>query len=274
MSYTVVGLFPNNEMAADASNRLNAAGFAETDYKVSSYRTEGEVDAADYDYDEDENTKGFWSTLFGTNESERKAYSYAGTKSNVVTVYTDDADRAEKARQIMDDAGAISVDESLPETFYAQNPDYRRTADVNRVADRDLHTADDKIEVVKEDINVGKKEVHDGGIRIKSRIIEKPVEESVRLKEERVYIKRNPVNRAVDANAAFQNSTIEMTQSKEVPVVDKTARVVEEISLGKDVEHREETITDTVRETQIDVEDARGNRLDENGNIINDENRI
>lgn len=289
MSYTVVGLFPTNEMANSASNRLDDAGFSKEDYRVSSYKSEGDYDRDDYDYDEDEQTTSFWDMLFGDNDYEKKAYSYAGTKSNVVTVYTDDKDRAERAREIMDNAGATSVDDQLSDRFYASNPQYadRRTGysqgtgftgtsahdrreesavDRDHLSterrDTELHDGD-KIDVVKEDINIGKKEVQDGGIRIRSRVIEKPVEESVRLREERVYVRRNPVDRAVtDADHVFENTTVEMTQSREVPVVDKTARVVEEISLGKDVEEREETISDSVRETEVDIEDNTGRSAD------------
>lgn len=280
MSYTVVGLFPSNEMADAASNRLDEAGFSKEDYNSSRARSEGDFDAHD-DYDEDEHTKGFWETLFGDNESEQRAYSYAGTKSNVVTVYTDDRDRAERAREIMDQAGATSVDDHLPESFYSANPGYKRnsyssetTYNSNNAAGSSTNDAgyaasdsragtdyngthdnfnnDNKIEVVNEELNVGKKEVEDGALRVRSRIIERPVEENLRLKEERVYIKRNPVNRTVNTDDAFQDSTIEMTQSREVPVVNKTAKVVEEISLGKDVQEREHTVSDTVRETKLD----------------------
>ncbi len=282
MSYTVVGLFPNNEMANTASNKLDNAGFEKEDYRVSSYRSEGEYDKDDYHYEEDEHTTSFWDRLFGDDDYEKKAYSYAGTRSNVVTVYTDDQDRAEKAREIMDEAGATSVDDHLSDDFYNANPQYQErrgsisggaafagTSTYDRTDEtvrQDLDTdinANEKIDIVKEDINIGKREVEDGGIRIRSRVIERPVEENLRLREERVYIKRNPVDRAVtDADHAFENTTVEMSQSREVPVVDKTARVVEEITLGKDVEEHDERISDTVRETEVDIDDNRGRKSD------------
>lgn len=112
MSYTIVGMFPDTKMADDASNKLDSAGFEKEDYTISRYKTVGEYDAnGDYEYEEDEKTTGFWNWLFGENESERKKYSYAGTKSNLVTVYTNDLDRAEKARDIMNNQGAINVND-------------------------------------------------------------------------------------------------------------------------------------------------------------------
>lgn len=114
MSYTVIGLFPTNEMADDASNKLDSAGFGKSDYSVSRFESSGEYNPAaddDYHYAEDEKTSGFWSWLFGEDHADRKRYSYAGTKSNVVTVYTNDLDRAEKARDIMNENGALNVND-------------------------------------------------------------------------------------------------------------------------------------------------------------------
>lgn len=115
MAYTVVGLFPNNEMANTASNKLDNAGFEKENYSVSNYRNTGDYSSdatRDYEYEEDEKTTGFWDWLFGEDETEKRKYSYAGTKSNVVTVYTDDLDRAERAREIMNNNGAIDVNDA------------------------------------------------------------------------------------------------------------------------------------------------------------------
>lgn len=119
MAYTIVGLFPTTEDAAKASDKLDNNGFAKEDYKVSNYKRNEEItNDRDYDYDEDEKTTGFWSWLFGDNDADRKRYSYAGTKSNVVTVYTEDEDRAEKARDIMNDMGALNVNDYTKD-YYA-----------------------------------------------------------------------------------------------------------------------------------------------------------
>jgi uncharacterized protein (TIGR02271 family) len=115
---------------------------------------------------------------------------------------------------------------------------------------------DRSIPIIEENLEVGKREVESGGARLRSRIVEKPVEESVRLRSEHVNIERNPVNRQAneaDFNA-FQEGTIEMREHKEIPVVGKEAWVKEEISLNKEVEETEETIRDTVRSTEVEVE--------------------
>ena len=99
-------------------------------------------------------------------------------------------------------------------------------------------------------------------MRVRTRVIEKPVEEQVRLREERVRVERRPVNRPVtEADlAAFREGTIEITERAEVPVVDKQARVVEEVAVGKEVGERTETVRDTVRRTEVEVDEKGSKR--------------
>jgi uncharacterized protein (TIGR02271 family) len=111
------------------------------------------------------------------------------------------------------------------------------------------------IPVTEESIQVGKREVQRGGVRIISRTVEKPVEATVSLREEHATVTRRPVDRAVtDADRAFKDQSIEVRESAEEAVVGKTARVVEEVEIGKESDVREETIRDTVRKTEVDVE--------------------
>ncbi len=114
------------------------------------------------------------------------------------------------------------------------------------------------IKVMEERLRVGKREVAGGAVRVRSYVVERPVEENVRLHEERVSVERRPVDRAVtgaDA-AAFQERTIEARATSEEAVVGKEARVVEEIGIRKEASDRTETIHDTVRSTKVDVEDG------------------
>jgi uncharacterized protein (TIGR02271 family) len=113
------------------------------------------------------------------------------------------------------------------------------------------------IPVVEEELKVGKREVERGGIRVYSRMEEKPVEEQVTLREERVNVERRAVDRpatAGDFNQAFKEGTIEVTERVEQPVVEKQARVVEEVVVGKDATERTETVRDTVKKTDVQVE--------------------
>jgi stress response protein YsnF len=60
-----------------------------------------------------------------------------------------------------------------------------------------------------------------------------------------------------------------MRERTEVPVVNKEARVVEEISLNKEVTERDETIRDTVRDTEVDI-DKLDNTSRRNTNLDSD----
>jgi len=117
---------------------------------------------------------------------------------------------------------------------------------------------DETLEVVEENIKVGKRETGGGRVRVRTYVTERPVEEDVNLRSEHVTIERRPVDREVAPGiGAFQDRTIEAVERGEEAVVSKTARVKEEIALHKDVETRTETIRDTVRSTEVEVDDDR-----------------
>ena len=128
---------------------------------------------------------------------------------------------------------------------------------ISRTSDRDEDRRE-KVPVVEERLAVGKREVATGGVRVTSRVVETPVEETVRLREERVEAVRRPDGRKLspeEADAAFAERTVEMMGTGEEAEVGRTARVVEQVSLGKRVEEREETVRDTVRRTEVEVEE-------------------
>lgn len=110
------------------------------------------------------------------------------------------------------------------------------------------------IPIIEENLKVGKRTIESGGIRLHSRIAERAVEQDINLKEESVQATRQPVNRMA-TGADFKDETIEMIQHAEVPVVTKEAHVVEEITLNKEVNERDEIIKDSVRSTEVDVEE-------------------
>jgi uncharacterized protein (TIGR02271 family) len=113
-----------------------------------------------------------------------------------------------------------------------------------------------RIPVVEEQLQVGKREVQRGGVRVFQRMTEKPVQEQVQLREEHVKVERHAVDQpATQADmAAFKEGSIEVRETAEEPVVGKTARIVEEVVVGKEVRERTETINDTLRRTDVEVE--------------------
>jgi len=120
--------------------------------------------------------------------------------------------------------------------------------------------AGDSFQVVEENLQVGKRAVETGGVRVKSNVREVPVEEEVNLRKEHVEVERRPVDRpatTADLNA-FKEGTVEVRETQEQAVVSKEARVVEEVRVRKNVEQQTEKVKDTVRRTEVDVEPIAG----------------
>jgi len=162
----------------------------------------------------------------------------------------------------MTDGGAMRDPESLQDdSLYAQG----------RSSDRD-----EVIPVAEEELHVGKREVSNGRVRIRSHVTERPVQEQVSLKEERVSVERRPVEGAMRTGSVndgdlFRERTIEMEERAEEAVVSKEARVVEEVVVRKDADQRTETVSDTVRKTEVEVDDDRNAGISRTGTT--DKNR-
>jgi uncharacterized protein (TIGR02271 family) len=228
-------------------------------------------------------------------------YSEAVRRNNaVVTVNARDEDQVERAEDILDRCGAIDVDErseqwrqegwtpaaSSAGLSSATSADIRTTGapgakpasttgmradtrdDVrSATAARDTNVAGSEnrtIPVIEEELRVGKREVRRGGVRVFSRLRETEASETVQLREEHARVNRRPVDReATEADiGAFKESTVEVRETTEEPVVSKKARVIEEVEVGKDVSQREETVRDKVRRTDVEVEQLGGDTTD------------
>lgn len=110
---------------------------------------------------------------------------------------------------------------------------------------------------VEEELEVGKRQVGRGGVRVSTRVSERPVEETVRLREEKVEAQRRSAERELspeEAEGAFEERTVELTGTGEEAEVRKAARVTGEVALGKRVEEREQKVQDTVRRSEVEVE--------------------
>ena len=86
---------------------------------------------------------------------------------------------------------------------------------------------------------------------------EKPVETQVSLRDEITKVERRPVGcGAVNADTnVFNEQAFELTETDEEAVVAKETRVIEEVVIGKTVEQRTQTVRDTVRRSDVEVEE-------------------
>jgi len=156
-----------------------------------------------------------------------------------------------------------TVDEPTTQrTTTQQTTGQQATSDAGRQSKQSVNQEGDmNIPIVEEEVNVGKRQVEQGGVRIHTRVEEQPVEQQVTLRNEEVHVERRPVNRAADASDinAFKEGTFEVSETSEEAVVQKQARVVEEVVVKKDATEHTETVRDTVRKTKVDVEQTGGN---------------
>lgn len=116
-----------------------------------------------------------------------------------------------------------------------------------------------RLPVVEEELQVGKRAVQRGGIRVTTHVTEQPVEKQVTVRDETLHVDRRPADRPAseaDLNQ-MQDQTFEVSETDEEVVAGKQARVTEEVQIKKDVEERTETIKDTVRRTDVDIERQR-----------------
>ncbi|UDL95252.1 DUF2382 domain-containing protein [Lichenihabitans sp. PAMC28606] len=292
---TITAFYDTREYANNAALMLRQAGIPDADVTVSPESST----TVSYD-DTDRPAKGFWASLedmFG-GSADHETYAEGLRRGGVMVVaHVDDA-HVDDAIRILEQHGSVDMDErestwrndgwtgatavtgggvadtgagplrsmspvSDPTPVTAVKPVAATTNDrtVASTATSPRTGADDVLQVVEETLEVGKRAVNRGKVRIHSYVVETPVSETVNLRDETVSIDRRPVDRALGVGELgadpFKDRTIEMDEMKEEAVVAKSARVVEEIGISKAVNDRVQAVTDTVRSTKVDIDDGR-----------------
>ncbi len=259
---TLTAMFPSQSEAERAGQML----VSELKLDSAMIQTSPGAGVTDTGYDKTKpyEEKGFFGSLKNIMVPDEDRYAYAEglRRNNVLLTAQVDEVHVNRAADILESAGAVNLDE--------QEATWRKSGwtGYDAAAHSTMRSAmpaaavqggqDETLKVVQERLVVGKRAVEGGRVRIRSYVVERPVEEQVTLHEERVSIERHPVDRAAtDADlAAFQERTIEATARSKEAVVGKEVRVVEEIGVTKDTAERVETVRDTVRETKVEVEDS------------------
>jgi hypothetical protein len=270
MVKTVIGIFDNVVEAQQAVQRLYNAGFSRDEIDMTDATS---ATAAPGGSDEKEGgVSKFFKNLFSSEEDSDKYVRVARYSESVVTVMTRSASEAEQAAVILESCGAVDVDkraasyaEPAPEGDALLSGSRSEQAVETGLPEPGNQAAEpagkvSRIPVMEEHLRHGQVEVLTGGTRLRSRIIERPAEALAGQESEN--LQPHPVldNRTASASLVtnFTAHEIELTETKEVPIVSKEARVVEELRVGKEVEVRTETLKGTVRKTEIDVENVNG----------------
>jgi stress response protein YsnF len=200
--------------------------------------------------------EGWFEWLFGSNDVPEYERSWYGENlSNgraALSVRLNSAQEISRVEQILEAEGALEVDRDT-----AVSSGLTRSATGMGAAETTRRTsaADEQvIPVVKEELAVGKR-THETRTRIRTHVIERPVQEQVRLQDETVIVERRPATGARTAGVGdIGEREFEVIERHEEPVVEKRARATEEVVVKKDVKSRTETVADTVRETEVEVE--------------------
>jgi uncharacterized protein (TIGR02271 family) len=286
MAKTLVALYDTCPDAERVVQELLKDGFTRSDVHLALDHTEGcETQHAAVEWDSAHEGDTFVDTLvdLGVPHEEAHAYTEGVRRGGALVVVESSDDRAER--------GMAMLQRLHPVDIHARTAQWRqegwtgydataRTSTARSSAATATRTSQEQgratarvvnqgattrrvegqeevtIPVVEEDIAIGKREVERGHVRIYSRVTAQPVEESVRLREEKVTVERRPVDRpATEADfAAAEKEVIEMTEKAEEPVVTKRARVVEEVVVHKEVTEHTETVRGTERHTDVDVQ--------------------
>jgi uncharacterized protein (TIGR02271 family) len=261
MDQSVVAVFDKREDADRALDALLAEGFVSTDARVTSAEGSGGTFATGQSDSRlgDDSLGDKIARFFGFEDDYEETYTEAVRRGHyVLQVDAADGDEAARAQTVIARFDPIDIDKKSTEwreSGWSPRTSARSERGLFAAGATSASPDEATIPLAEEKLEVGKREVQTGGVRIVSRVVEKPVEADVSLREERATVTRQPVDRAVtDSDQAFREQSFEVRESSEEAVVGKTARVVEEVRVGKETDIREETIRDTVRKTEVEVE--------------------
>ena len=274
MSTTLVGIFDDYTAAQKAVQELSKAGIKQGEISIArndggrGYTTYGGANSTDYTTGTSIGDKisNFFDGIFGTdiNDDERGGYAESVRRGSTVVVVNSDEQTLDRAADVLNKSGVIDADRRQAQysaSGYKQfdqkaplyNEEQTRTETQNYAKQGEV-----ALPVIEEQINVGKRVVQRGGVRVHTRVTERPVEAAVNLQEENVTVERHSVDRtATDADfAAIKQGDFTVTTKAEVPVANKEAHVVEEVVVGKNVTEHQETIRDSVKRTDVEVEET------------------
>ena len=267
MSKTVVGLFSTMQQANEVKKELVSDGYEAEHIKVVANDTaEGEQASATANpsgYTDigsgggtgiGEKISHFFRSLAGGDDEAHHHYAKGVNAGGALLAVTVPDDEAMEVAALLKQHGAKDIDGEYEGSAAAGTPVYGK--DTANTATN----GSTAIPIIEEELVVGKRQVDRGGVRVYSHVVEQPVDTDVTLREERINIERRPVDRpatAADFNAG-RGSAIELNATGEEAVVGKTSRVVEEVLVGKESSQHTESIHDSVRKTEVQIDEIQG----------------
>ena len=252
-AYKVTAFYDTREGAEAGADILKNNGIAASDIDI----VHGEAGT--------EHESGFVDKLSNMFMPEEDRHAYAegvGRGGYVLSVDVTEADH-HRVVELLDTDQSVDLDERSSswrgEGWGGRYEGAGATAGAGAAtgATTGAATDDEQIQVAEEKLKVGKRDVSHGRVRVRSYTVEEDVSADVTLESRTADVERHATDRIVTGAAAdevFQDKEVVVEESAEEAVVQKETHVTEEIDVHQDVDRRTETVTDTVRRTEVDVE--------------------
>jgi len=264
MSRTITALFDSRADAEAAKNRLHMANIDASHVHVHDQSSQGFRSEGAYS---DHQDRGVWDSVKNAflPDEDRHTYEEGVRRGGALLTVDVEESQIDDAVRVLEDSNSIDIDDRAQQ-WRSQGWNYGEGASAatglgttGGSFDRGTGTTveEEAIPVVEERLQVGKREVERGGVRVRSYVTETPVHEQLRLRNERVDVERRTVDQPLSAadGDAFRERTVEMTARGEEAMVAKEARVVEEVVVRKSADEEVRDIDDTVRRTDVEVDD-------------------
>jgi uncharacterized protein (TIGR02271 family) len=263
MSRTITAMFDSRSEAECAREQLRTSLGADARIidQSSSSSSEGSGES-----------RGFWADLkdMFVADEDRPTYEEGVRRGHFLLCANVPEEQADRACSILEQGGSLDFEGREQQWRSegwagAQGIKDTRGQSSRLSEERGNIVEEERIPIVEEQLRVGKREFERGGARVRSYVEERPVTQQVNLREEHVNVERRPVDQAIsqdalDRNDLLQEREIEMRETSEQPVVGKEARIKEEVVVQKTATERTEQVGDTLRNTDVEVDEAQADR--------------
>ncbi|WP_237680769.1 YsnF/AvaK domain-containing protein [[Erwinia] mediterraneensis] len=266
----IVTLFDSAMQAEAAKRNLVKAGFPDRDISlIGGEQLESEGKAIRH--------PSIWQRLFGNTVDDEQAdvYTRAMDTGGVVLTLRTEEEQLARAMTILHSHESVDMPSRMQSSLSDSRDRELMTGEnaappvggefAGQTNDRQVEpvrtslTGDESEEEIlrlaEEQIEVGKRLVSEGSTRVRRYTVTDEVSEDVSLHEQHADVFRRAINEpAYLGDIDWSEKTVEVAESHEQPVINKTAHVKEEVVVRTDTNERTETVNDTVRRQEVDID--------------------
>lgn len=118
-----------------------------------------------------------------------------------------------------------------------------------------LQETDRTLKLKEEEVKIGKRQVEAGGIRLHKIVRTETINQPIELQREEIVIERVPAQGSeLAGETRFEEEDIFIPLRREEAVIEKQARVREEVRVGKKTEVERQDVTTQVRKEELEVD--------------------